>query len=127
QNIAKGGLRTLKNRINKDNHGISFEPRSAAVQTKRCTLREWGTQNREDDMTEDMSRRRALSVLALGSALSLVLSTALTPSDAEAETVGMERRQTRRTGRHQRRHTRRTGQPAAAPAAAPAGTAPAPQ
>ena len=34
---------------------------------------------------------------------------ALTGSDAEAQTVGMERRQERRAGRHERRDERRTG------------------
>ena len=51
--------------------------------------------------SEMMSRRKALSVLvaALGLAVPTV---ALTGSDAEAQTVGMTRRQDRRTGRHER-------------------------
>jgi hypothetical protein len=35
--------------------------------------------------------------------------TVLAVSDAEAQTVGMERRQERRAGRHERREVRRTG------------------
>jgi hypothetical protein len=96
------------------------------------------SENIKSDM---MSRRRALSLLGLGGALSLVGSSILSASEAEAQetapgatpstgvgTPGMKRRQQRRAGRHERRHERRTGQPAgAAPAgaAAPAGTAPA--
>ena len=88
--------------------------------------------------TEMVSRRKALSLLGLGAALGLTLSSALQPSEAEAQeatgttaapaeatgTHGMQRRQgrrthrsERRTGRHERRHTRRTGEPA--PAAVP--------
>jgi hypothetical protein len=81
---------------------------------------------KEDDMSEDVSRRKALSLL--GAALGLAL--ALMEDEAEAETLdnsspataGMKlRQQQRRAGRHQRR----TGQPATAPAEAPAGAAPA--
>jgi len=101
-------------------------------------------------MSEDVSRRKALFLLGLGAALGFTLSSALEPSEAEAQeatgtaaapaeatgTHGMNRRQSRRHGRHERRHgrherrhERRTGEkPAEAPAgAAPAGTAPAPQ
>src|ERR1700733_5094036 len=88
--------------------------------------------------TEMISRRKAFSLLGLGAALGFTLSSALKPSEAEAQeatgtaaapaeatgTHGMQRRQgrrahrhERRTGRHERRHTRRTGEPA--PAAAP--------
>jgi hypothetical protein len=81
-------------------------------------------------MSEDLSRRKMLSMLGLGAALGLTLSSALEPLEAEAQeatgtpaapaeatgTHGMQRRQGRRSGRHQRRHTRRTGQPAPAPA-----------
>jgi len=81
--------------------------------------------------TEMISRRKALSLLGLGAALGVTLSSALEPLEAEAQeattppaappaatgTHGMQRRQGRRTHRHERRHTRRTGQPA--PAAAP--------
>jgi hypothetical protein len=58
--------------------------------------------------SEMMSRRKALSVFvaALGLAVPTV---ALTGSDAEAQTVGMTRRQDRRAGRHDRRDDRRTG------------------
>ena len=98
-------------------------------------------------MSEDLSRRKALSLLGLGAVLGFTLSAALEPSEAEAQqatgtapaapaeatgTHGMQRRQGRRThrherrhGRHERRHERRTGEkPEATP---PAGTAPAPQ
>jgi hypothetical protein len=84
-------------------------------------------------MSEDFSRRKALSLLGFGATLGLTLSSALEPLEAEAQeapgtaappaaatgTHGMQRRSARRTTRHQRRHTRRTGQPAPAPAAAP--------
>lgn len=43
---------------------------------------------------------------AFGVAIS---TTALMVSDAEAQTVGMERRHARRVGRHERREVRRTG------------------
>src|SRR5271166_6233185 len=100
------------------------------------------------EMSEDVSRRKVLSLLGLGAALGFTLSAALEPSEAEAQeaapaapaeatgTHGMNRRQSRRHGRHERRHgrherrhERRTGEkPAEAPAgAAPAGAAPAPQ
>jgi hypothetical protein len=60
--------------------------------------------------TEMISRRTAFSVLGLGAALGFAVpTTALTVSDAEAQTAGMERRGERRAGRHERRETRRTG------------------
>jgi hypothetical protein len=88
--------------------------------------------------TETISRRKALSLLGLGAALGLTLSSALEPLEAEAQeattppaapaeatgTHGMQRRQGRRTGRHERRQTRRTGQPAPAATGAPAATPP---
>jgi hypothetical protein len=91
-----------------------------------------GARNWRVEMSEDVSRRKALSLLGLGAALGFTLSSALEPLEAEAQeatpapaapaatgTHGMQRRSARRTTRHQRRHTRRTGQPA------PAATAPA--
>jgi Ni/Co efflux regulator RcnB len=57
--------------------------------------------------SEAISRRRAFSLLGLGAALSLAVPTLLTVSDAEAETVGMERRHERREHRRERRHERR--------------------
>lgn len=57
--------------------------------------------------SEAISRRRAFSLLGLGAALSLAVPTLLTASDAEAETVGMERRHERREHRRERRHERR--------------------
>ena len=60
--------------------------------------------------TETISRRKALSLFGKGAALGVAaFATALTVSDAEAQTVGMERRHERRTGRHERREERRTG------------------
>jgi hypothetical protein len=56
-------------------------------------------------MSEDVSRRKALSLI--GTALGLAL--ALTEDEAVAETAS-----------HPRRHQRRTGQPASAPAEAAA-------
>ena len=60
--------------------------------------------------SEAISRRRALSLFGKAAAFGVAASTeALTVSDAEAQTAGMERRQDRRTGRHERREDRRTG------------------
>jgi hypothetical protein len=60
--------------------------------------------------SEMISRRKALSLMGLAAALGLAAApTVLTVSDAEAQTVGMERRQERRGGRHERREVRRTG------------------
>ena len=89
-------------------------------------------------MSEDLSRRKMLSMLGFGAALGFALSATVAPIEAEAQeaapapatptatgTHGMQRRagrrthrSERRTGRHERRHTRRTGEPA------PAATAP---
>jgi hypothetical protein len=70
-------------------------------------------------MSEDVSRRKALSLLGLGAVLGFTLSAALEPSEAEAQeatgtppaapaeatgTHGMQRRQGRRTHRYERRH-----------------------
>ena len=57
---------------------------------------------------ETFSRRKMLSVVGLALAFA-VPTTALTVSEAEAQTTGMTRRQDRRTGRHERRDDRRTG------------------
>ncbi len=60
--------------------------------------------------SEMISRRKALSVMGLAAAFGLAAApTVLAVSDAEAQTVGMERRQERRAGRHERREARRTG------------------
>jgi hypothetical protein len=60
--------------------------------------------------SEEISRRKALSLLGLVAAFNLAASsTLLTVSEAEAQTVGMERRHERRTGRTERRQERRTG------------------
>jgi hypothetical protein len=60
--------------------------------------------------SEMISRRGAFSLLGLGAALGFAVpTTVLTMSEAEARTVGMERRQERRAGRHERREERRIG------------------
>jgi hypothetical protein len=80
---------------------------------------------------ETISRRKALSLIGLAAAFGLAAApTVLAVSDAEAQTVGMQRRQERREGRHQRRDDRRTGRTerreerrtGTAAGAAPAGT-----
>jgi hypothetical protein len=64
----------------------------------------------EETKLEMISRRRVFSLLGLAAALGLAVpTTVLTVSDAEAQTVGMERRAARRAGRHERRQERRTG------------------
>src|SRR5215208_1962090 len=69
--------------------------------------------NVEVDMTEitkpeAMSRRKALALVGLGTVLGLAASS-VSVSEAEAQTVGMDRRQHRRGGRTDRRQDRRTG------------------
>ena len=60
-------------------------------------------------MKDKLSRRTALSLMGVA-ALGLALpATLLTATDAEAQTVGMDRRQDRREGRRDRRDARRTG------------------
>ena len=60
-------------------------------------------------MKNKISRRTALSLMGVA-ALGLALpATLLTATDAEAQTVGMDRRQDRRAGRRDRRDARRTG------------------
>ncbi len=60
--------------------------------------------------SEAISRRRALSLFGKAAAIPVMASVAaLTVSAAEAQTVGMERRQDRRAGRQDRRDDRRTG------------------
>ena len=57
---------------------------------------------------EAISRRKALTLLGLAT-VAFAASNVVAAPDAEAQTVGMERRQGRRTGRQERRQTRRTG------------------
>ena len=58
--------------------------------------------------SEMISRRKALSLMGLAAAFGLAAApTVLTVSDAEAQTVGMERRQERRAGRQENRQDRR--------------------
>ena len=59
---------------------------------------------------EQLSRRRAFSLLGGAAGLSPAVPIALSAlSDADAQTAGMERRQDRREGRHERREDRREG------------------
>ena len=57
---------------------------------------------------EAMSRRKVLALVGLGAVLGLAASS-VSVSEAEAQTVGMDRRQDRRGGRQDRRQDRRTG------------------
>ena len=60
------------------------------------------------ETTSDViSRRKTLTLLGLGAVLGLAGSSLVTASCAEAETVGMDRRQDRRAGRQDRREDRR--------------------
>jgi hypothetical protein len=60
--------------------------------------------------SEMITRRKAVSLMGLAAAFGLAAApTVLAVSDAEAQTIGMQRRQDRREGRHQRREDRRTG------------------
>ena len=64
---------------------------------------------REKITSKMISRRGTFSLLGLGAALGFAVpTTVLTMSDAEAQTVGMERRENRRAGRQERREDRRT-------------------
>ena len=58
-------------------------------------------------MSEAISRRKTLALLGLGGVLGLAGSSLVIASDAEAQTVGMERRQDRRAARRDRREDRR--------------------
>ena len=73
--------------------------------------------------SEMISRRKALSLMGLAAAFGLAAApTVLAVSDAEAQTVGMERRQERRAGRHERREVRRTGTTTGTGTGTPTGT-----
>ena len=64
---------------------------------------------REKITSEMISRRGAFSLLGLGAVLGVAMpATVLMTSEAEAQTVGMERRENRRAGRQERRVERRT-------------------
>ena len=60
---------------------------------------------------EMVSRRRVFSLVGLAALLGLALpaTVLLTTSEADAQTVGMERRENRRGNRQQRRQDRRSG------------------
>lgn len=65
---------------------------------------------REKIEAATISRRRAFWILGLGAAFGMgVPAAVLTAPDAEAQTVGMDRRQDRRDNRRDRRADRRTG------------------
>jgi hypothetical protein len=57
---------------------------------------------------EAVSRRRVLSLLAAAVGLAVPTTVLMVP-DAEAQTIGMQRRHDRRVGRYDRRQDRRTG------------------
>ena len=59
--------------------------------------------------SEMISRRRTLSQMGFAAFGFAAAPMVLTVSDAEAQTVGMQRRQERRSGRYERRDERRTG------------------
>ena len=59
--------------------------------------------------SEAISRRKALALLGLATVFGFTASSVVSVSEAEAQTVGMERRQDRRGGRQDRRQDRRTG------------------
>jgi hypothetical protein len=59
--------------------------------------------------SEVVSRRRTLALLGFAAVLGLTGSSLVTASDAEAQTVGMERRAVRREGRRTGRQVRRVG------------------
>ena len=60
--------------------------------------------------SELIARRKALSLLGWAAAFGAVTScTFLLGSEAQAQTLGMERRQERRGARHERRYERRAG------------------
>ena len=64
-----------------------------------------------EQIKSEISRRKAFSLLGLGTAALAVAATTtvlMIPEEVEAQTVGMERRQTRRAARTERRQTRRT-------------------
>ncbi len=57
-----------------------------------------------------ISRRKMFSFLGLATASVLAAPISIVgASDAEAQTLGMQRRHERRVGRHERREDRRTG------------------
>jgi hypothetical protein len=101
-----------------ETHASPSKAELVAVSRSRSANR--GGTNRSDDkgdlkMTEKIkseliSRRTAFSLLGVTAAFALAVpATVLTVSDVEAQTSGMERRDTRREGRHERRDTRRGG------------------
>ena len=72
-------------------------------------LRVFIQSGRLDMSAEMISRRRTLSLMGFAAFGFAAAPMVLTVSDAEAQTVGMQRRQERRSGRYERRDERRTG------------------
>ena len=99
-------------------NAYSIEPSFVCSQTVQVAMcgaglfarsKFWRRCGMDEKITSKMlSRRKALSVLVAAFGLA-VPTVAVTGSDAEAQTVGMQRRHERRTGRHERRTDRRTG------------------
>src|SRR5215813_9366632 len=94
---------------------LAFSGRSCTVFERKASKSGSWTMS-EEIKSEVMTRRRALSLPLLGlAALSLTVPTMLTVSDAEAQTAGMQRRETRRTARQAGRQTRRAVRRGASP------------
>ena len=126
RSMANFAMPSLSRTVGEDVGGIlqhyanaySIEPSfvcSQAVQVALCgagllaRCKFWRRCGMDEKITSKMlSRRKAFSVLVAAFGLA-VPTVALTGSDAEAQTVGMQRRHERRTGRHERRTDRRTG------------------
>ena len=84
--------------------------RTFAEDALRVFIQSGGVDMSANIKSEMMSRRKTLSLSGFAAAFGLVAApTVLTASDAEAQTIGMQRRQERRAGRHERRDERRTG------------------
>jgi len=75
-------------------------------------------------MSQDLSRRSALSLIAVGGSLALTLSGALEPSEAQAATATAEVSGAAGTERRHKRRTSRRQKPAVQPVAAPSQAAP---
>jgi hypothetical protein len=90
---------------------VDLDQRTASLDVRTRSF----TKSRRINMAEVLkpqaiSRRKALSLAGLAAAFGLAAATSgIAVTDAEAQTVGMERRAARRTGRHDRRQDRRTG------------------
>ena len=91
-------------------HGAAVRPSARAAATRRLLIQSGRFDMNAIVTSEMISRRKALSLMGLAAAFGLAAApTVLAVSDAEAQTIGMQRRHERRAGRHQRRDDRRTG------------------